>query len=146
MGLKAYLAAQYARRDELRSYRDKLEKIGIQVASRWLDEKEPLNSQMGQHTTEFYIETATIDLEDVDKADIVIFFSENPLVGIPRGGRHVEFGYALAKNKPVHVVGPKENVFHYIDGVYHYDNLDELIKSYQISINPFMNTKEDSKI
>ena len=143
--MKAYLAAQYARRDELRGYKERLEKVGISVTSRWLEEQEPLNSQMGQHTKEFYIETATIDLEDVDKADVVIFFSENPLVGVPRGGRHVEFGYALGKNKPIHVVGPRENIFHYIDKVYHYDDLDKLINSYKDHVGQYMQF-EDSKI
>jgi hypothetical protein len=127
--MKVYLAAQYARRDELRAYRYILENhLGIEVTSRWLDEKEPLNSQMGQHPEYFYVETATFDLEDVDKADAVIFFSENPLVGVPRGGRHVEYGYAFKGGKTIFVVGPKENVFHYIGKVHHFDTFEDLAK------------------
>jgi hypothetical protein len=30
------------------------------------------------------------------------------------GGRHVEFGLALAQGKRVIIVGPRENVFHYL--------------------------------
>jgi len=129
--LKAYLAAQYARRDELREHKAVLEPLGIEVTSRWLDEQEPLNSQMGEKTDDWYVETATIDLEDVDRAEAVIFFSENPRVGIPRGGRHVEFGYALGTSKPIYVIGPKENVFHYIDRVYHFETLEQFIESYK---------------
>jgi len=129
--LRVYLAAQYARRDELRVYAKLLEQFGIEVTSRWLDETEPLNSKMGQHSKEFYVTTAAIDLEDVDEADVLIFFSENPLIGVPRAGRYVEFGYALAKRKPIYVIGPKENVFHYSPGVHHYGSLDEFITLHQ---------------
>ncbi len=135
--MKVYLAAQYARRDELRVYKERLEQHGIEVTSRWLLEKEPLNTQMGQHSEAFYVETATYDLEDIDKADGVIFFSENPLVGIPRGGRHVEFGYAMKANKPIYVIGPKENVFHYIGLVMHFESIDEFINSYHEYDEPF---------
>jgi nucleoside 2-deoxyribosyltransferase len=129
--MKVYLAAQYARRDELRQYKSVLNTLGVEVTSRWLEEKEPLNSQMGQHSEEFYVETATIDLEDVEKADAVIFFSENPLVGVVRGGRHVEFGYAMKADKPIYVIGPKENVFHYIGRVYHFDTFYDFVETFK---------------
>ena len=86
--VKAYLASQYPRRNELRIYVDMLESVGIEITSRWLDESEPLESEMGEHSEEFYTRTAAINLEDVDKSDILIFFAESPLVGIKRGGRH----------------------------------------------------------
>jgi nucleoside 2-deoxyribosyltransferase len=126
--LKAYLAAQYARRDELRTYVKPLADVGIEVTSRWLEEDAPLKSQMGDHTEEFYKYTAKIDLEDIDRADIVIFFAEDPLVGVVRGGRHVEFGYALAKEKPIAAISFKENVFHYVEGVFHFDTLEDYLK------------------
>jgi nucleoside 2-deoxyribosyltransferase len=127
--MKAYLAAMYKRRDELRIFKEHLEEAGIVITSRWLDENEPLNSQMGQHSKKFYKTTARIDLEDIDAADIMVFFSEDPLVGTVRGGRHVEFGYALAKGKPIYTVGPKENVFHYLKNVYHYDSINRFLKA-----------------
>ncbi len=34
------------------------------------------------------------------------------------GGRHVEFGYALAKGKPIVLVGPQRNVFHFHSNIY----------------------------
>jgi hypothetical protein len=130
MKLKVYLAAQYARRDELRGYRTILEAEGIEVTSNWLDETSPLNGTMDKHSEEFLIHTATTDLQDIDRANAIIFFSEDPKVGIPRGGRHVEFGYALAKNKGISVIGPKENVFHHIAG-HHFNNLDEFLATYR---------------
>lgn len=132
--MKIYLAARYSRRDELREYKKQLEEVGIVVTSRWLDEKEPLDSQMGQHSDEFYVETATIDLEDIDKADAVIFFSEDPLTGWVRGGRHVEYGYAIGTGKSIAIIGPKENVFHYLENpranLIHLPSLEEFISQY----------------
>jgi len=127
--VRVYLAAQYPRKEELRNYRELLIKEGVEVTSRWLDEHAAPTSQMGEHTTEFYIETANMDIEDIDGAHAVVFFSEDPLVGIRRGGRHVEFGYAHAKEMPIYVVGPKENVFHYRDRVYHYETFDKFLKA-----------------
>jgi nucleoside 2-deoxyribosyltransferase len=131
--LKAYLAARYDRRDELRAIAEKLRKeVHFTITSRWLNETEPLNSDMGDHSDEFYTLTATIDLEDVNDADCVVFFSEDPLEAFKRGGRHVEFGFALAQNKPIYVIGPKENVFHYVNGsqVAHFHTVDQFIKMY----------------
>ena len=125
--MKVYLAARYSRRDELREYKTALEAIGVEITSRWLNETEPLDSQMVEHSEAFYVETATIDFQDVDAADALVFFSENPLVGWPRGGRHVEYGYAFKGNKPIYVVGPKENVFHYIGMVKHFATFEELV-------------------
>jgi hypothetical protein len=47
-------------------------------------------------------------------ADAVIIFTEIPNATPATGGRHVEFGLALAQGKRVIVVGPRENVFHYL--------------------------------
>lgn len=40
---------------------------------------------------------------------------------ISRGGRHVEFGMALAMDKRLVVVGPRENVFHLLPAVEQFD-------------------------
>ncbi len=131
--MKVYLAARYSRRDELREYRKTLEEAGIEITSRWLDEKEPLDSQMGQHSDAFYVETATIDIKDIDRAEVVLFFAEDPLVGWPRGGRHVEFGYALGTRKSIAVIGPKENVFHYLRkgaNIFHFRSVEHFRDSY----------------
>jgi nucleoside 2-deoxyribosyltransferase len=125
--MKIYLAGQYPRRDEFRMYRDVLNSSGHEVTSNWLNEISPLNTKMGDDPDQFYLETAVLDFEDIDRADAILFMAEDPHVGIPRGGRHVEFGYAMGKGKKILVIGPKENVFHYIPGVKHYSSLWEFI-------------------
>jgi nucleoside 2-deoxyribosyltransferase len=132
--IKVYLAAQFARRDEMRGHRSTLESVGITVTSRWLDEEGSLDGSMDDKTEEFYIKTAYIDLEDVRAARCLIFFAEDPKIGIKRGGRHVEFGYALALGIPIAVIGPKENIFHHCHGIGHFDSLETFIKEYKMHV------------
>ena len=137
--MKAYIAGKYDRRDELRDVKEKIEKtIHLKITSRWLDETEPLQSDMGDHSPEFYKLTAEIDIQDVLEADMIIFFSEDPLEPFKRGGRHVEFGVALASQKAVVVIGPKENVFHYLQGVQHYHSVDHFIQTYTESMQTIL--------
>ena len=127
MRANIYIAGRYSRRDEFRFVAKRLRDAGHHVTSGWLYETEPLNSKMGDHSEDFYKETARIDLADIDRSEVVLFFSEDPLVGTPRGGRHVEFGYAISKFKFIAVVGPKENIFHYCSTVAHFDNVEDFI-------------------
>ena len=126
--MKIYLAAQYPKRDEMKAFADRLSALGITVTSRWLLEDKPLDTNIGDDTEQFYKETAIIDLLDVKAADTVVFFSENPLVGVPRGGRHVEYGYALGLGRNITVIGPKENIFHFLPWIVHFDSFEDFYK------------------
>jgi nucleoside 2-deoxyribosyltransferase len=44
------------------------------------------------------------------------------------GGRHVEFGYALAKGKRVVVIGERENVFHHHPSVKLHASVDDWLR------------------
>lgn len=46
---------------------------------------------------------------------------------ISRGGRHVEFGMALALAKRCIVIGPRENVFHLLPQVEQYDSWEQYL-------------------
>ena len=122
-----YLAARYSRISELNGYADDLRDVGHLVRARWL---------LGDHQIHEgadKVEAATVsvplegrpfaedDFRDVFEADMLIAFSEEPRTdGASRGGRHVEFGMALAWGKFVVVVGPRENVFHTLPKVRHF--------------------------
>jgi nucleoside 2-deoxyribosyltransferase len=126
--MRIYLAGRYSRRNELRDYADTLRRHGHTVTSRWLDEDKPLDGALTDQTDEWLAQTAAYDLYYIDSADVLLFFSEDPLVGIPRGGRHVEFGYALGRGKWINVIGPMENVFHYYKGmIKHYDSFESFL-------------------
>ena len=50
----------------------------------------------------------------VADADGTRCFAEQPRETNTRGGRHVEFGLAVADEKRIILVGPRENVFHFL--------------------------------
>jgi hypothetical protein len=126
---KVYIAARYSRRDEMRSVAKILHEQKITVTSRWLFEDKPLLTKLGDDTPQFYRETAHIDLEDIQRAETLLFFAEDPHVGTPRGGRHVEFGFAIGLGKRVIVIGGPENVFHYLKRVLHFPTLEAYLES-----------------
>lgn len=107
-----YLAARFGRRAEMTKKRFDLRVMGIEVTSRWLEEPDE------HHDMDFTTGEATVlkdaDFADIDRADTLILFTEAPpfpTTLASRGGRFVEFGYALARGKRVVVVGPVENLF-----------------------------------
>ena len=129
---RIYLAARYSRRVELCAYREQLEAMGHTVTSRWLngrhqigEDGRPIGDEgeaLVEHDGSGGSESRSIrmrqrllreDLEDVSRAQIVISFTEPPRSAASRGGRHVEFGFALAQCKVQVVVGYRENLFHY---------------------------------
>lgn len=127
--MKFYLAARFSRNPEMRGYRDQLVAIGHTVTSRWIDGlHETKGSDDAAYTTEELGVFAREDLEDVFAADVMIAFTEQPRVPLAsRGGRHVEFGAAIAAKKNLVVIGPRENVFHSLSEVTQFDTFDEFL-------------------
>ncbi len=125
--IKIYLASRYGRRKELIGYRSTLIAIGFKVTSRWLDgnhqvSDDGLSSEGSKEERERF---AREDWEDLRAASIFLTFTEPPRSTASRGGRHVEFGAAVAYEKWCMVVGPRENVFHCLPQV---DVFDTWIK------------------
>ena len=125
--MKIYLAARYSRHNELQTYAKNLMMQGHDVTSRWIwgnhqiDDKGLSAEAQRSERNRF----AQEDFDDLMKADIVISFTEIPRSSNSRGGRHVEFGIALATNKQCIVVGPRENIFHCLPGVKVVENMIE---------------------
>lgn len=119
-----YLAARYSRRLELCEYRDELEEHGNRVTSRWLKGEHELLDRDGLSVQAADAERrrfAMEDWNDLMASEVVVSFTEEPRKTNGRGGRHVEFGAALAARKAMVVIGPRENVFHHYPGVEHYE-------------------------
>lgn len=118
--MQFYLASRYGRKLELRQRREDLQQAGHVVTSQWLDTDLRATdlgvTSSGPEDREYH---AQQDLADIQRADVLIAFTEDPEAGpvSSRGGRHVEFGYALACGRPVIVVGPRENIFHFLPNV-----------------------------
>ena len=131
---RVYLAAMYSRREEMQHYAVVLGELGFVVDARWITgQHEPMEVGIAQVaaadlpcdeglSVEMMCVAALEDIEDIEAADILVVFTERPDVsGASRGGRHVEYGLALALGTPVVVVGPRENVFHALPEVHHFD-------------------------
>lgn len=126
--MKVYLAARYDQRVELIRVASMLTAVGIGVTSRWLEgtHEIPGYPKAMDRFAEFLAGYfAAVDLVDIDRADAVILFTQGDLGVHVSGGKHVETGYALAKGKRVIVVGPRENVFHYLPHIEHYPTAEE---------------------
>lgn len=101
--MRFYLAAMFQQIDYMRHCADALKEAGHECTARWV-----YGGEEGLSLPDI----ARIDLEDIDRADALVLFSFPRGMILPAGGgRHVEFGYALAREKALIIVGPYENVF-----------------------------------
>lgn len=130
-----YLAARYSKHPEMRGARDVLQSLGHIITSRWIDCHPDV---VGDFTASFTQDTLNArpedcaalgrhDLDDLDRAEWVVSFTYPPGEDGGKGGRHVEFGYALAKGKRVFLVGPRQHVFHTLPQVEHFPTWGRLV-------------------
>lgn len=112
-----YLAAAYASKEEIRGHAAELKELGIDVTAQWLGEAHAPNVPFGSRDPRELREFSQRDVDDIARADIFVFFSLDPEQPTKRGGRHVEFGIAIATGKRIIVVGPRENIFHFLSQV-----------------------------
>lgn len=121
-----YLAAAYQRQLEMRGVRTQLQRMGHRVTARWLDAERGVDGWSAPYIQEAapaLQADARRDMEDIERAQAVFSFTD----GLPaRGGRHVEFGYALALGKRLFVIGPREQLFHTLGRVIWYPDWDRL--------------------
>lgn len=123
--LKVYIAARYSRKEEMKEQVAKLQDNGFEVTSTWMTETHDGSVQLADISPVALLSYARRDLKEVDDADVLLFYSESDQSYNRRGGRHVEYGYALAKDKLIIVVGPYENIFHY--AVHHFKTTEAAI-------------------
>jgi hypothetical protein len=129
--MKIYLASRYSRHSEMRGVRDVLQAVGHTVTSRWIDCHTDVVGDFTASFTQEFLNTSPElsaplgqhDLDDLTRADAVISFTGSG----GKGGRHVEFGYALALGKRMIIIGPRENVFHTLPQVEHYTTWPQFV-------------------
>lgn len=123
--MKIYLAAPYAGRDTLKDHLSFWQDHGHEVTCGWVKGTRPLEASsfgVSEVSTDDEVRAhAEMDLADIDDADALVHYTGQYIAAISgldpvahnlhSGGRHVETGYALAKDKPVVVIGPMENIF-----------------------------------
>lgn len=127
--LKVYLAAPYSQKEQIKTYAEELRSVGIEVTSSWLDEPHKPTTGPDDLTYEDNQRYAVRDVQDVVAAEVLVFFTD-PTKTIVRGGRHVEFGIAIGvglyRALPIFVVGGRENIFHYLPQVHHFDTWSDM--------------------
>lgn len=128
-----YLAARFSRQEELRAHREILTALGHEVTSRWLDrieeERDDLHasSNLGDAYAHGEIATWAIeDFADVCRSNCVIYFAP----GGRRGGCHVELGMGIALGIRNIVVGERENCFHRLPQVEHFDDFGAMVAKF----------------
>ncbi len=123
--MQVYLAARFTRRKEMQRYAEELIALGHGVTARWVvgpPQSAHHPDQVSGHSVAYDERVSVEDLKDVADADCIICFSEQPRETNKRGGRHVEFGLAVAAEKRIILVGPRENVFHFLPVVENFPN------------------------
>lgn len=139
--MRVYLASWFSSKDLIKARAEELRAVDIEVTSNWLEEKADPKSEIKDISGDIHRETAAIDIQDILDANAVVLHvptaAELTDAGIPvsswaRGGRHFESGFQYATmlffhflpnktrsrgSRQLIIVGHKENVFHYLDGV-----------------------------
>jgi hypothetical protein len=103
---RIYIAAMYSQMEQMRGPAAALRERGHEVTARWIDGAEA--------TLDETSDGAAMDLDDIDRADCVLSFTQPKGTMFKGGGRHVEYGYAIAKRKRLIIVGERENIFHHL--------------------------------
>jgi nucleoside 2-deoxyribosyltransferase len=118
--MKVYVAGHDQK--EARRVAAALRAVGVQVKSSWLDEDFQRTSF---YSDEDRCRIAIQDVEEVQDADALVFLAS--LHRVP-GGKFVEVGVALGLNKPVHLIGHRENMLMWHPNVEAWDSLEDLVK------------------
>jgi len=125
--LKIYLAARYSEKEDISAQALLFRANGIEVTSTWLEERHHPDTQMSEVSRDDLTCYAKSDIDDILRADWFVFHSVEPTIPTVRGGRHVEFGYALAMSKHILVVGPEENIFHHLPTIKHVNDWESAL-------------------
>lgn len=100
-GLRIYLSARYARRTQMLAWSNQLVRQGHQITSSWLNDTASGRALLAQRA-----------IADIANSEVLVLVAEPDRESAGHGGRHVEFGLALAHGLSLIVVGSAENVFH----------------------------------
>lgn len=119
--MKIYLAAQFKEQKLMREWRKLLRQNGHYVTSRWLEVSEATEKESAS------VEAAK-DLHDIHASEIMISHTVNRGDLFTGGGRHIEFGFALALEKKLINVGGYESVFHQLPQVITVSTIEQAIE------------------
>lgn len=103
--MKIYVAHNFAARNFLNTFVfPLLRQCGHEIISRWATDS--------NHEREGELNEAVKDLEDIQRSDAILLFTDN-FGDRPGRGKYVELGYALALNKTIFVFGQAQDMVFY---------------------------------
>lgn len=114
--VRVYVSSSWSNRKEALRVAQELMLSGATITSSWLTVESTtgnVNALLLPDRHEGCRQRAMQDLRDIDDCDVFVLLNPKRLHLSGHGGRHVETGYAIAKGKPIFILGARENVFHY---------------------------------
>jgi len=122
------MAAGFSRKEEIAAKAKEIGRLGVEVTSTWPQEQVAGSITLDQLTDDYLIHHAALDIAQINEADTIILFTQDPKLPFCRGGRMHEFGYAHAAGKRLIVCGPRENIFHHLPTVTVFSTWEELLR------------------
>ena len=116
MTQKAYIAASFKRRDEI-LIAEKVLSPFFDIVSTWTKEVE-----VGYFDDVSNQRKATQDMYDLDRADMLIHFSNGEGCG-----NMTELGIAINKGLKIVVIGQRKSIFHWLPSIEFYETLEEYL-------------------
>lgn len=114
--MRIYVAASWSRqKTDAQALADILTKMGHTITSGWLKAADGADQAI----------EAENDYNDVMRAEALVCITGDTE---SKGGRHTELGLALALQKRVYIVGPREQVFHHHPRVTVFATVEEMIE------------------
>lgn len=95
----------------------------VDVTSTWCDEPPMVNNDPRNAPREMRTR-GNEDFLDIERSDMVAVITTVPSTS---GGLHTELGIALALGKRVMLVGPRLNVFHYMNKIEHFADVQAFV-------------------
>lgn len=120
-----YLAGKYQVRPMLQDLQRILVQHGHQIQCRWLS-----GSHEGLWTPAVQAGWALEDLEDIQACESLVMIQWPVDEPEPSTGRHIEFGYALAKQKQLMLIGRRTSVFHFLPEIQRYETITDFLTVY----------------
>lgn len=116
--IEVYIAGRWEDRERIIDIKAALEtNKDIRVISSWLTPSDNITMAELHHQPTRAAGLALKDVEEVGRAHVFVAFNPKDAHRSGTGGRHTEFGMALAMAKRIVYVGDRENLFHFLPAV-----------------------------
>lgn len=132
-----YIAASFPYKYRALEFKDFLHSVGYAVSSGWIQKAKGYDTDEDpEEKKQRLIAASADDFAEVRACDTFVMFTEGKYAEqTTSGGRHAEFGMAVAHNKKIVLIGPLENVHHYSPSIKNvsYEEYEKAIADFKIT-------------